>query len=52
MTDLYYHYDKDDVLLHVGISLSAIERLKQKTSICIMKRIRLHRRNTNGYTQI
>jgi len=29
MTQLYRHFDKDDVLLYVGISLSTIQRLSQ-----------------------
>lgn len=29
MTQLYRHFDKDDVLLYVGISLSALVRLNQ-----------------------
>ena len=31
-TALYRHYDKDDVLLYIGISLSAVARLKQHQS--------------------
>jgi hypothetical protein len=32
-TDLYRHFDADGTLLYVGISLSAITRLKQHKSV-------------------
>ena len=40
MTDLYRHYDKDDNLLYVGISLSTLQRLGQ------------HKRNARWFDSI